>query len=180
MRRAGVQLVRIDGRPPLDTAPDFAAAWSRRERSSRAAVRVDTLPKIGESGLVAEVRVAQIVEPGVRSHDAGRADDRSRRTPDRRVRLASRGRGRAGRPIHPPFGVPGIEHGGRSNRSRPVVRARARSGAEAFAFDGLCARVGVDLTVVVDLGFGVMLTREKTAPGEDADCRRSADGALTP
>ena len=62
-RRRDVRLVVVDGRP-LVGDPDFAAAFKARRITARP-LRVDTLPKLGDSGLVRRIAGCPIAEPGV-------------------------------------------------------------------------------------------------------------------
>ncbi|HEX3644749.1 MAG TPA: hypothetical protein VHT95_04035, partial [Vicinamibacterales bacterium] len=62
-RRRDVRLVVVDGRPQVGD-PEFAAVFRARRIMARA-LRVDTTPKLADSGLVRRVAGCPIVEPGV-------------------------------------------------------------------------------------------------------------------
>lgn len=61
--RRDVRLVVVDGRP-LVGDPDLAAVFKARRVTARR-LRVDSLPKLGDSGLVRRIAGCPIVEPGV-------------------------------------------------------------------------------------------------------------------
>jgi cytosine/adenosine deaminase-related metal-dependent hydrolase len=62
-RRRDLRLVVIDGRP-LVADPDVAAVFEARKVMARA-LRVDTAPKLADSGLVRRFAGCPIAEPGV-------------------------------------------------------------------------------------------------------------------
>jgi cytosine/adenosine deaminase-related metal-dependent hydrolase len=62
-RRRDVRLVVIEGRP-LVGDPQFAPVFRARKVTART-LRVDTAPKLADSGLVRRIAGCPIVEPGV-------------------------------------------------------------------------------------------------------------------
>ena len=61
--RRDVRLVVVDGRP-LVGDPEFAAVFKARRTTARP-LRVDAVPKLGDSGLVRRIAGCPIAEPGV-------------------------------------------------------------------------------------------------------------------